>query len=88
MKWIILNPFSHNTNVRWIPEHINDENIEFKVVPADYSHDRSRENSSSKQWLDFFKTCSESMVLSRGEKKRASRLYNLFSTIAFDFGMP
>lgn len=86
MKWIILNPFSHNTNVRWIPEHINDENIEFKVVPADYSHDRSRENSSSKQWLDFLRHALKAWFSAGGKRKEPQGFITCFPQLPLILG--
>jgi glycosyltransferase involved in cell wall biosynthesis len=54
MHWKILTPFSHSTDVGWIPAHIVSEKHSFEVVPAGYFHDRSRRNSGGHAWKDFF----------------------------------
>ncbi len=55
IKCIVLTPFTHNSNIGWIPKHIQGNELEFKVIPAGYHHDRSRVSSSFEQWFDFIK---------------------------------
>lgn len=54
MHWKILTPFSHSSEVGWIPAHIVTTHHSFEVVPAGYNHDRSRRNSDGRAWRDFF----------------------------------
>jgi glycosyltransferase involved in cell wall biosynthesis len=53
MDWIVLSPFTRKEDPEWIFEYIPDSEHSVKAVPATYYHDRSRQNSSGKDWLDY-----------------------------------
>ena len=55
MRWMVLTPFTKSTGVGWIPDHIKSLKYSFEGVPADYDHDRSRQRSGIREWLDYFR---------------------------------
>ena len=62
MHWIVLTPFHTQAKARsdgaegddWITRYISPEAHSFQVVPATYSHDRSRRSASVGEWRDYF----------------------------------
>jgi glycosyltransferase involved in cell wall biosynthesis len=55
MRWMVLTPFTRSRDVGWIPDHIKSLTYSFEGVPATYDHDRSRERSGMREWLDYFR---------------------------------
>jgi hypothetical protein len=53
MRWMVLTPFTRSTG-GWIPDHIKSLKYSFEGVPAAYDHDRSRQRSGIREWLDYF----------------------------------
>jgi glycosyltransferase involved in cell wall biosynthesis len=54
MRWMVLTPFTRSTGVGWIPDHIESSTYSFEGIPATYDHDRSRQRSGLREWLDYF----------------------------------
>lgn len=55
MHWLVAAPFIRDERPDWIFSHINDENHDFQYISADYEHDRSRQLTSARQWLDYLR---------------------------------
>ncbi|BCM24253.1 glycosyltransferase family 4 protein [Methyloradius palustris] len=54
MRWIVLSPFTHSEDPKWIFEYIDPKLHTVEAVPSTYYHDRSRKSSSASDWLDYF----------------------------------
>jgi glycosyltransferase involved in cell wall biosynthesis len=52
MDWKVATPFS-KTAKGWIMRYIPTEKHRFDFIPATYTHDRSRQNSTGRDWLDY-----------------------------------
>lgn len=53
MDWIVLSPFTRNTDPKWIFEFVDPTKHTVSAVPATYDHDRSRQSSSASNWVDY-----------------------------------
>jgi glycosyltransferase involved in cell wall biosynthesis len=52
-RWIVAAPFADSTEIGWLPAEAERLGPRFGVIPARYDHDRSRESTSGRQWLDY-----------------------------------
>src|ERR1700728_1919865 len=55
MHWKLITPFLLTESQVWIHGDILSPDHTFQVVPALYRHDRSRTNTTARQWLDYLK---------------------------------
>lgn len=53
MEWIVATPFTKSTK-GWIMRFIPVQQHDFCFIAPQYAHDRSRANSSAKDWLEYF----------------------------------
>jgi glycosyltransferase involved in cell wall biosynthesis len=54
-RWLVAAPFADAPEVGWLPAEVQRLGLSFAVVPADYQHDRSRRNTSIRQWSDYMR---------------------------------
>jgi glycosyltransferase involved in cell wall biosynthesis len=54
MDWLLGAPFITDKNDRWLGAYVSGNRHAFQAVPATYRHDRSRNRTSARQWLDYF----------------------------------
>ena len=53
MHWKLVTPFLRTKDQWWIQDCIESPNHSFDIITADYAHDRSRKNTSGREWLDY-----------------------------------
>lgn len=53
MHWKLVTSFLRSRDQPWIHEHLSGDRHTFDIVPAEYKHDRSRESTSRREWLDY-----------------------------------
>jgi glycosyltransferase involved in cell wall biosynthesis len=53
MDWLVLSPFVKNTKPQWLMVHIDQQQHRTVSIPATYEHDRSRQVTAGRQWLDY-----------------------------------
>ena len=53
MRWLLVTSFLRSKDQPWIHDAVQMPPHQFAIVPATYAHDRSRKNTSSREWLDY-----------------------------------
>jgi glycosyltransferase involved in cell wall biosynthesis len=53
MRWLLVTSFLRSQNQPWIHDHVQSPQHRFSIVPATYAHDRSRQQTSIREWLDY-----------------------------------
>lgn len=53
VHWIVVAISVNEHHDRWLPRFIAQQAHSFETAPARYQHDRSRRNTSPRQWLDY-----------------------------------
>lgn len=54
MKWFLISSFVKGPSPGWLFGHVPLQARDVTAVPADYDHDRSRDTSSARDWVDYF----------------------------------
>jgi glycosyltransferase involved in cell wall biosynthesis len=68
MDWLVLSPFVKTTEPDWLMPFIDQQAHRTRQIPAFYEHDRSRQVSSSRQWLDYLRHGWQGFAASFGRK--------------------
>jgi glycosyltransferase involved in cell wall biosynthesis len=55
MHWKLVTPFLLTKDQPWIHQQVGSPHHDFDVITADYVHDRSRRNTSGREWLDYLR---------------------------------
>ena len=70
MHWIIAAPYFSSPSDRWLDDFVDDPSLHFTKVPAKYRHDRSRQKTSLRQWVDVFKHANSTLKIATQIQRR------------------
>lgn len=80
MDWLVLSPFVRITEPDWLMPFIDQQIHRTRQVPAFYVHDRSRNVSSRRQWLDYLHHGWQGFVATFG--RRPAGIVTVFPQLA------
>lgn len=89
MDWILAAPFIENAGDRWLGAFVPGNHHVFHPLPAAYRHDRSRKNTSGRQWFDYFNHGGEawSRALALREQQKPAGVITVFPQLAITVGL-
>lgn len=87
-RWTIAAPFIHAATDRWLTAFVPnpDSDLRFQVVPADYTHDRSRKITGAGAWRDYARHGNATWHAAQGERG-SSGIVTCFPQLAITVGL-
>ena len=87
MHWKLVTPFLRTKDQWWIQDCIESPNHSFDIITADYAHDRSRKNTSGREWLDYLWQAIRASVAGLRSRRRPVGFITAFPPNAVCMGL-
>lgn len=80
MDWLVLSPFVRVTEPDWLMPFVDQELHRTRQIPSFYVHDRSRNVSSRRQWMDYLHHGWKGFIAAFG--RRSTGIVTVFPQLA------
>ncbi len=87
MHWKLVTSFLLTKDQPWIHGEVQSPNHSFDIITADYAHDRSRKNTSGREWLDYFGQAMRAWVAAWRSPQRPVGFITAFPPLAVCVGL-
>ena len=87
MHWKLVTSFLLTKDQPWIHDHVRSPNHSFDVITADYAHDRSRKNTSGREWLDYLRQAITAWVAALRSDRKPVGFITAFPPLAVCVGL-
>src|SRR4051812_43242418 len=87
MQWVLLGSSGGGYDRHWITRFVPAERHRFVDVHADYDHDRSRQATSGRQWMEYLRHAFRGIRVARLTRDPAIGVLTVFPQLTLAAGL-